>query len=129
MSARATVLLVDDNVGMVETLADILSTRGHDVTTAHSGDAALVMIRASRYDVALMDIRMPGLDGVEALKHVRALDPRMRVIMMTAYTRDELADEARRAGAVDVLPKPLDIERVFALVETLDVGRMPGSPS
>jgi len=124
--ALATVLLVDDDVGMVDTLGDILCASGYEVATAHSGDAAITMVRDSRYDVALMDIQMPGVNGVEALKAMRALDQRMDVIMMTAFTRHELVEEAGRATAVAILSKPLDIEQLLALIKT--TARRAGEP-
>ena len=118
MSARAgSVLVVDDDAGMVETLADILEARRYRVGTAESGASAVQMLRDNRYDVVLMDIQMPGLNGVDALKVMRAMAPDVSVIMMTAFTRHELVEEARQATALAVLGKPLDIERVLRLIE------------
>jgi DNA-binding NtrC family response regulator len=111
------VLLVDDDAGMVETLADILAAHHCRVNTASSGEAALAMVREGHYDLVLMDIQMPRVNGVEALQAMRALAPRMPVVMMTAFTRHELTEEAARAGAGPVLSKPLEIERVLALVD------------
>ena len=111
--AQPVVLVVDDDVGMVETLVDILSANGYDVAGAHSGGAAITMVTESHYDVALMDIQMPGVNGVEALKTIRTVAPHLTVIMMTAFTSDELVEEARRASAVEILAKPFDIARVL----------------
>jgi DNA-binding NtrC family response regulator len=113
----ASVLIVDDDAGMVDTLEDILRASGYAVTTARSGEAALGMVEHSRYDIALMDIQMPGINGVVALKAMRTLAPAMDVIMMTAFTRHELVEEARR-GAVAILSKPLDVDQLLALIET-----------
>jgi len=107
---------VDDDSGMAETLADILSVFGYAVTTASSAVAAVRAVTQTRPDLVLMDVRMPGLSGVEALKRMRALAPQLAVIMMTAFARDDLAEEARRAAALAVLPKPLDVERLLALL-------------
>jgi len=112
----ASVLVVDDDAGMAETLGDILAARGHRVASAGSGHAAVAMTRRAAYDVVLMDIQMADLNGVEALKAIRSFAPDLRVIMMTAFTRHELVEEAKAARAVAVLPKPLDLERVLALV-------------
>ena len=103
---------------MVETLVDILSANGYGVAGAHSGGAAISMLSESHYDVALMDIQMPGVNGVETLKIIRAVAPHLTVIMMTAFTSDELVEEARRASAVDVLFKPFDIARVLDLISS-----------
>lgn len=102
---------------MVETLEDILSTFRYEVTTARSAASAIRIVTQAHPDVVLMDLRMPGLNGVEALRAMKALAPRMVVIIMTAFTRDDLVDEARRAAALAILPKPLDMKRVLALLE------------
>lgn len=115
----ATVLLVDDDSGMVDTLGDILAARGHQVNTARSGAAAVAMTETGTYDVVLMDVQMPGLNGVQALRAMKARDASTLVIMMTAYTRDEMVAEATRATGLPVLPKPLDVDRVLALVADL----------
>jgi len=114
--AVRSVLVVDDDPGMAETLADILSVFGYAVTTANSAAAAVKVVTETRPDLVLMDVRMPGLSGVEALKTMKALAPQLAVIMMTAFARDDLAEEARRAAALAVLPKPLDMERLLALL-------------
>jgi DNA-binding NtrC family response regulator len=117
ISARMTsVLVVDDDAGMVDTLGDILAARGYEVAMAHSGQAAIGMVRQDPYDVVLMDIQMTGINGVEALKAMKSFSPGIRVIMMTAFTRHELVEEARRSHALAVLPKPLDLERVLTLI-------------
>ena len=118
MTAReGAVLVVDDDAGMVETLADILAARHYRVGTAESGASAVDMVRSDRYDVVLMDIQMPGLNGVDTLKAMRALVPDLSVIMMTAFTRHELVEEARAATVLAVLAKPLDLDRVLRLIE------------
>ena len=111
------ILLVDDDAGMVETLGDILNVRGYAVTTAESGEAAIASLNNRHFDLVLMDIKMPGVDGVSALHVVRRLAPATPVVMMTAFTRDELVAEARMAGAVEILPKPLDLDHVLTLVD------------
>ena len=110
------VLVVDDDTGMAETLADILEARQFCVGVAHSGDAAVAMTGQEPFDAVLMDIQMPGINGVEALRAMKARAPKLRVIMMSAYTRDELAREAEQASGIPVQPKPLDVDRVLRLV-------------
>jgi len=116
MTARPSVLIVDDDAGMVDTLADVFTAKGFDTATAHSGQAAVSMIERAPYDVVLMDIQMPGLNGIQALKAIRMRLPGIPVIMMTAFTRHELVEEANRA-AVAVLSKPLELDDVLQLIE------------
>ena len=112
---RKSILLVDDDAGMVDTLTDILQANRYEVATARSGDTAVAMARSGAYDLVLMDIRMPGLNGVQALTAMKAAGLGARVIMMTAYTRDELVKEAEQRSGSPVLPKPLDLHRVLSL--------------
>lgn len=113
----SSILIVDDDPGMIETLADILSARRYAVSTADSGESALAQVRRSDFDIVMMDIKMPGLNGVDALLAMKQTRPSIKVIMMTAFTRDELVQQAREASAVAVVPKPLDLDDVLALVD------------
>ena len=112
-------MIVDDDVGMVETLADILAARRYDVSTARSGEAAVALVGQRTPDVVLMDIKMPGVNGVQALHAMKRTTPGIKVIMMTAFTRDDLVEEARRGTAVAIVPKPLDLDHVLGLVDRL----------
>jgi len=112
---RKSILVVDDDIGMAETLTDILQANQYEVAIAHSGDAAVTMARRRTYDLVLMDIQMPGLNGVQALTAIKAEGLATHVIMVTAYTRDELVKEAEKRSGFPVLPKPLDLERVLSL--------------
>jgi DNA-binding NtrC family response regulator len=121
-TAPRSVLLVDDDAGTRETLKDILEAKRFSVATAGSGEAAIAMARSRRYDAVLMDVVMPGVNGVEALRAIRGIDPDASVIMMSAFTSHELVAEARRASALAVLPKPLEIDRVLTLLERAAAG-------
>lgn len=111
------ILVVDDDREMVRTIADLLDLRGWNVTRAHSGEEAVDAVDARPFSVVLMDIRMKGMTGVEALRRIRARRPGVRVVLMTAYTTHELIEEARREGVVDVLSKPLAVPRLMTLLE------------
>jgi DNA-binding NtrC family response regulator len=111
------VLIVDDDAGAIETLTDIFAAKQYRVGTASSGDEAVGLVRRSRYDAVLMDILMPGLNGVDAMKAMKVARPDIAVIMMTAFTRHQLVEEAQRATALAVLAKPLDLDQVLALVD------------
>jgi DNA-binding NtrC family response regulator len=111
------ILVVDDERAMVKTLADILRQRGWEVHGAHSGTEAVAAIERDPFDAVLMDIKMPGLDGVAAFKAMKARRPGIRVVLMTAYTAHDLIAEAEREGALRVVPKPVDLATVLPLLE------------
>ncbi len=113
------ILVVDDDPGMLDTLMDVLTATGYETSVAQSGKAALAMAQAGRFDLVLMDVQMPGLNGVQTLHALRTLDPTIVVIMMTAYTRDELAAESERTTGFGVLSKPLDLDQVLPLVKSI----------
>ncbi len=117
-SPRLRILVVDDDQSMVSTLRDILMATGHEVEVAYSGTEAIERVGELRPDCILMDIRMPGPNGVEAFREIKQLSPQSFVIFMTAYSSSSLVDEAHAEGAVDVLPKPLDLERLLRLIDS-----------
>ncbi len=111
------VLVVDDDAGMVATLHDILGAAGYSVDVAHSGPEAIERVRRKAPDCILMDVRMPGLNGVEAFREIKRLSPESFVIFMTAYAASTLVEDARLEGAVEIVHKPLDLERVLYLID------------
>lgn len=117
-SGRARLLVVDDDRGMVETLADILGASGYEVDVAYSGLQAVEFVRQQKPEGILMDIRMPEMNGVEAFRQTKRLAPDCFVIFMTAFSASALVDDARREGALEIIPKPLDLERLLSLIET-----------
>ncbi len=114
---KLSLLVVDDDEGMAGTLSDVLAASGYEVAVVHSGNQAIERVKALKPDGILMDIRMPGLNGVETFREIKRSSPESFVIFMTAYAASDLVEEARREGAVEVVPKPLDLERVLHLVE------------
>jgi CheY-like chemotaxis protein len=108
------VLVADDEHGMRETLVDILSQSGYEVDAAPDGDAALSAIRRNRFDVVLMDIKMPGRDGVAVLREVGKPPP--QVILMTAYASRDQVRAAREANAFALLTKPFQITNLLKLI-------------
>ena len=112
------ILVVDDDRLMVRTLRDILGLRGWETDSAHSGEDAVAAVRANDYAAVLMDVRMSGMTGVEALHEMRALRPALRVILMTAYAAQELLAQAEREGALYVFPKPVDLSRLVGILES-----------
>ena len=122
-------LVVDDDRGMRDTLLDILEARGYRVSVAADGIEALEAIKTVRYDLLLMDILMPRMNGVEALKQLRKIDNSVIVIMMTAYAVQDLIEEALREGVYRVLYKPLDIDEALSLIDEAVSGGNGAGPS
>jgi DNA-binding NtrC family response regulator len=114
------ILIVDDEKQMVKTLLDIVRLSGWESDGAYSGEAAVEAVRARDYSVVLMDVRMAGINGVEALKAMKAIRPGIRVILMTAYTATEILAEAEREGALRILSKPVAL---VGLLEVLEQSR------
>jgi DNA-binding response OmpR family regulator len=104
------VLLVDDEEEFVKTLGERLEMRGIEPTTAFTGEAALKRIEEEQPDIMVLDIKMPGIDGMEVLRRVRKAYPRIQVIMLTAHGSDKDKDEAERLGAFAYMRKPVDLE-------------------
>ena len=107
------VLLVDDELEFLETLVKRLTKRGINISTAKSGEDALKIIRGKGIDVAVLDVRMPGMDGIQTLREVKKIDPLMEVIMLTGHASVEVAIEGMELGAFDYLMKPADIDELF----------------
>jgi len=114
--SRTRVLVVDDEQNMRTTLADILADEGFEVGTAESGERAVKLCRRAEFDTVLMDVRMPGIDGIEACRRIREIRPDVRVILMSAYSVEQLVEDSLREGVVAFLRKPLDAERLLALL-------------
>ncbi len=110
MSQRGRILIIDDEAPLRQTLARILQRAGHEVTTAESGEMGLSILSNASFDLVYMDLRMPGMAGLEALKAIHASQPNLPVILFTAQPDMQSAVEALRLGATDYLLKPLQPE-------------------
>ena len=104
------ILVVDDEAPVREVLTEYFSTEGYAVEAAGSGVEALTAVRGGRADLVLLDVRMPGLDGVQVLRRIRELDDRVPVIMVTANEDVGLAKETLKLGAFDYVAKPFDFD-------------------
>lgn len=111
------ILIVDDDASLRRTMALILTHKGYNVETAINGAEAVERVRARPFDMILMDICMPVLNGVEALKQIRDIRPHAAVTMITAYALQDLIQDALTEGAFALLEKPVEIDRVVALTE------------
>jgi CheY-like chemotaxis protein len=115
------VLVVDDEVDTCRNLSDILADLGYQVDVAYDGLSALELVRKKAYDVALLDLKMPGMDGLTLYREIKKLRAGTVAIVVSAYASHQVTEEALEAGAWQVLPKPVDLSRLLGLVnEALD---------
>ena len=106
------ILVVDDEKDFVEMFSLRLTRQGEKVSVAYSGQEALDLLEKTKIDVVILDIRMPGMDGIETLKKIKAAYPLVEVIMLTGHGSTETAVEGMKAGAFDYLMKPADFEDI-----------------
>lgn len=114
---KTKILLVDDNGAFIDSVKDILEDEGHKVITALNGEDAVSMIRKDSFDIVLMDIKMPGMNGVESFIKMKEMNPDVKVILFTAYTLEDLIQQARGEGVWAVLKKPLDMEYLLSIIK------------
>ncbi|BBO72251.1 response regulator [Desulfosarcina alkanivorans] len=108
-----TVMLVDDEKDFLEPLAKRLEKRNLRVLKAGNGEAGLEMIRQTPVDLVLLDVRMPGMDGIEVLRAIKASDPTIEVVLLTGHASVEAAYEGIAQGAFDYLMKPVGIDELM----------------
>lgn len=113
------ILVVDDDRRIVRTTCDILKIKGHEAMAAYSGEEGVEAVRSALPDCVLMDIKMPGISGVEALTQMKQIAPALPVVLVSAYAADELLAEAKRAGAYAILSKPLNFPIVLSFLSLL----------
>jgi len=111
-------LLVDDEDDFRITLANRLKLRKIDITDAASGSEAIELVKQRPFDVAVIDVKMPGVDGIETLAEIKKIDPSIEVIMLTGHASIESGMESMKIGAYDYVMKPCDIDEL--LTKTAD---------
>src|ERR1700726_1880715 len=116
MSRKGTIVVVDDEEIMREILETLLVREGYEVRLASSGEEGLELARAPPFDAALVDIMMPGLDGIATLDELKRIDEDLAVIIITAYASVESAISAMKAGAFDYVTKPFKNDEVMVVV-------------
>ena len=116
MKDKPTILVVDDNQDLLETFAMILKRRGYRVQTAGNGLSAINKFKEQNFDVTLMDIVMPEMNGVDAFKKIKEIQPGAPIILMTAYTDEELIQNAKNEGARQIIHKPIHIDQLIELI-------------
>jgi DNA-binding NtrC family response regulator len=118
------VLLVDDEVDFLDTLSERMRTRGMEVSTSSSGSEALKKVEQESYDVIILDLMMPGVDGLEALRILKEKRPELQVILLTGHASVEKGIEAMKLGAMDFLEKPADLSQLTEKIKKAQAKKM-----
>jgi len=117
MAKNVNILIVDDDISILETVGDVFQERGYNVAMVDNGQKAIKLVMRRYFDVVLMDIRMPGIDGLETYKEVKRIIPTAAVIMMTGDSKEELVKKSIEEGAYTVIYKPFNVKKVIKIVE------------
>ncbi len=117
MNDELAILVVDDNEDLLDTFAMILKRRGFFVETAGNGASAVAKFKNQSFDVTLMDIVMPEMNGVEASKKIKEMQPGATIILMTAYSDEELIQLARDEGIRHIVHKPIRVDQLIELIK------------
>jgi DNA-binding NtrC family response regulator len=119
MTRALRILVVDDDIDHAQSLGELFELEGHDVTVVNSGEDAIRAYREVAFDVAFMDVVMPGKNGVESFLEIKRMRPAARVYMMTGYSVEQLLKQAMTNGAMGVLSKPLDPARMLEVISEI----------
>jgi len=111
------ILAVDDNKEFCQNVADIMELKGYEVTTAYDGSQAIELVKKNDYSLILMDIKMPGMNGVEVFREIKNISPNTAIILMTAYALEDLKKEALREGVFASLRKPLNFDELLVIIK------------
>jgi two-component system, NtrC family, response regulator HydG len=122
MTNNLSILVVDDDVDNAQSLGELFELEGHRVSVVHSGQAAIDSYLSTNFDLAFMDVMMPGKNGVESFIEIRRMKPQAKVFMMTGYSVEELLQQAAREGALGVIEKPLEAREVLRMTERVGAG-------
>ena len=109
-------LIVDDEKGITDALNDFFHSRGFAATAANSGEEAIEAVKAARPDIVFLDIRMKGMSGLEALKKIKEMDKKIKVIMLTVHEEKEIVERAKELGADEYITKPFRIDYLDEIV-------------
>ncbi len=115
---KTNVLVVDDIKSIRQTLSGMLGDEGYNVVLAENGYQAIEAANQTPFDFIFMDIKMPGINGVQTFREIKKINPEAVVIMMTAYSVEYLVREAMGEGAYGVVYKPFDIEKIVGMIDS-----------
>lgn len=117
MEMEIKLLIVDDETRFLQAIAQRLSKRGFDVRTAENGEEAIALARAEKFDIALLDLRMPGMDGGEVLRVLKEEHDFLEAIILTGHGSLESAVELTKLGAFSYLPKPYELDKLIEVLK------------
>jgi len=120
---KLNILIAEDGQTQREMLRDFLAKQGHFITERDTGEGAIEAIRSGQLDLVLMDYKMPGMNGLEALRAIKEINPEIDIIMMTAYGTIETAVDAMKSGAVDYITKPIELEGLLIHIDRISERR------
>lgn len=120
MGKRLKVLVVDDNIDLCRNIADILEFKGYEVACVYDGTQAIDENLKRAFDMVIMDVKMPGINGLEALKVLKQINPHMTVILITAFADDILFKEDIESSNYTVFRKPVDVDKLISLLEQIN---------
>ena len=116
---HASIMVVDDEQGLVTTLAGILEDEGYDVIGVNDGNQAIALAKESPFALIFMDVKMPGINGVEAFREIKKTSPDSVVVMMTGFSVEELVKDALEEGAYAVIHKPFEVGQILDIVQSV----------
>jgi two-component system, NtrC family, response regulator HydG len=124
MKSKYRILLVDDDTDMTETVSDILQEMNFHVEIANNGFEAIERIKTSAFDLVLMDMKMPGINGAETFREIKKIQPEIIVMFMTAQSIEQVLGEILEEGAYGVMYKPIDPEKLVEFIEKTKSGAL-----
>jgi two-component system response regulator HydG len=119
MSEKLLILVLDDHVDVAESLGEILELKGHRAKVVHCGPDAVEAFRKLAIDLAIFDVKMPGMNGVEAFMEIKNFRPEARIVMMSGYADDGLVARAMEEGALGLLRKPFAVEDLMTRIDEI----------
>jgi len=117
LAENARIMIVDDEPSVLESFKMILKIKDYEVETFPDGPTAIATLKKDKYDMAFVDYKLPGMDGLEVLKKIKEIDPNMEVCIVTAYASESSHANAITLGALEYLRKPFLMEEIYELVE------------
>ena len=122
MGLKTRILIVDDNKLLCKNLKDILEFKGYQTTCVYDGHEAVKAVKEGDFKIALMDVKMPGMSGIETLKSLKQIAPELTVIFITAFADDIFYKEGLKSGDFEVITKPIDIDKFLRRLEEIVKG-------